>query len=386
MTNWFHPLGFAYGPDGVYRDNPELEKGEKNPLGVVDCDAKPDNAAPFCDFPQYKLNGKNLCSDPEDCFADFGLDEYEGVHFSGGRADWIDAGEFTVELKVTDPATVELFYFCHIHEDMSARIKVLDEEGNPLQEQDLIPIPYTYDVNDAFDTECGTTNTSQYSDIERVCPQMTFLCGSESSFDKCMNAIDCGMHVEMRVETDSSNPVVTFMHQMIAHHRNAVNMAKILLKENPPALDCGTNYDGRRRLPAEQRRSLQQLCADTGEDGGRPAETLLWEIINGQNAQITFMRSWLADNAHDEFANCKANTEDPATPALIAGTVLSVIGAIALAVAVLVTCRFNKQMNNFAKANADAEKPSDKPSSGAQPTDKPTSGTRSVQETQVERQ
>ena len=345
-TNWFHPLGFAYGPDGVYRDNPELEKGEKGPLSTVVCDADSGTSDPFCDFPQYKLNGENLCSDPGDCFEDFGLDEYEGVFFSGGRDDWLDAGNFTIELTISDPATTELFYFCHIHEDMSARIKIVDDSNNPIQPTDLIPIPYSYDVRDDFDTECGTTNTSQYADIESTCPQMTFLCGASSTFDRCMNAIDCAMHVEMRVDTDSTNPVVTFMHQMIAHHRNAVNMAKILLKLDPPGLDCGTNYDGRRRLPAADRRSVQALCTDTGDDGGRPAETLLWEIINGQNAQITFMRSWLADNAHVEFANCAASVVDPATPALIAGVSIGVVGAVACAAAVLITYRFRKQMQD----------------------------------------
>lgn len=338
VTNWFHPLGFAYGPDGVYRANQELEKGVPNPLSQAVCDDDSETDAPFCDYPQYKLNDQPLCSDPDDCFADFGLDEYEGVFFSGGRDDWIAEGNFTVEVKITDPATTEIFYFCHIHNDMSARIKILDESNQPIQPEDLIPIPYEYEVRDEFDQECGTTNATVYKDVENICPSMTFLCDkTPSSFDKCMNAIDCAMHVEMRVQTNNNNPVVTFMHQMIPHHRNAVNMAKILLKLDPPGLECGTNYDGRRRM--------QDLCSDTDESGGRPAETLLWDIINTQNQQITFMNSWLSDNAHPAFANCLAEEAEATDTTLIVGVSVGVVGGLALATAILITYRFRREIS-----------------------------------------
>jgi len=35
--------------------------------------------------------------------------------------------------------------------------------------------------------------------------------------------------------TPDSNIIVTFMQQMIPHHQNAVNMAKLLLKQETPA-------------------------------------------------------------------------------------------------------------------------------------------------------
>ena len=53
---------------------------------------------------------------------------------------------------------------------------------------------------------------------------------------------------------------------MIPHHENAVNMAKLALKMGDPP---------------------------KGE-----VEDLMYEIINGQNAQITFMRNWLAEHGH----------------------------------------------------------------------------------------
>ena len=77
----------------------------------------------------------------------------------------------------------------------------------------------------------------------------------DSTFSECMEAIDCKMNHEMRVYLDDSDPVVTFCQQMIPHHANAVNMAKVLMKESPDSYD------------------------DTIDE-------LLWDIINVQNQQV----------------------------------------------------------------------------------------------------
>jgi hypothetical protein len=322
-TNWFHPLGFAYGPDGVYAENDELEKGVVPPGGTFCNESTP------CQYPQYKLNGENLCSS-EPCEAgDFGLDEYEGVWFSGGRDDWIDAGDFSVEVKITDPATTELFYFCHIHNKMSGRIKVIDSNGDPKNPNDIVPLTYDYNEISAFDEDCGTHNISRYEDYGSECPEMTFICNDNGDFNKCMSAIDCAMHVEMRV-SGTKDPTVTFMHQMIAHHRNAVNMAKILLKENPTSLKCGTSYDGR-RLEGD----LHEFCNDGNNDGGTPAVTLLWEIINVQNAQITFMNAWLKDNEQVSHDFCEHETDNTAVIAL--GVATGIMFFLGMGLTVLLT-------------------------------------------------
>ena len=58
----------------------------------------------------------------------------------------------------------------------------------------------------------------------------------ETDFEKCINAVDCLMKKQMLGET-SPDPasdeerIATFMQQMIPHHENAVNMAKIILKQ-----------------------------------------------------------------------------------------------------------------------------------------------------------
>ncbi|CAM9664286.1 unnamed protein product, partial [Ascophyllum nodosum] len=62
------------------------------------------------------------------------------------------------------------------------------------------------------------------------------------------------------------------MHQMIPHHENAVNMAKVLL------LNPGD------------------------EDLDEEVEAMLREIVNSQNAQITFMRTYLEEQGHDLVA------------------------------------------------------------------------------------
>ena len=40
------------------------------------------------------------------------------------------------------------------------------------------------------------------------------------------------MNYNMKSILANSDPIVTFIHQMIPHHQNAVNMAKALLKTN----------------------------------------------------------------------------------------------------------------------------------------------------------
>ena len=54
----------------------------------------------------------------------------------------------------------------------------------------------------------------------------------------------------------NSDPIVTFIHQMIPHHQNAVNMAKALLKTN---------------------------TLDSTDEDDREMENMMWAIINGQN-------------------------------------------------------------------------------------------------------
>ena len=106
-SNWFHPLGFAYEPDGAHGSTwggdelPEVEgAGEL----------------------QYFINGaKPTCDDA----GDTGLDCYEPEFFYP-RAVWRES-TYGVSLKVTEAVAEAsnggvLYYFCHIHSKMSGKV------------------------------------------------------------------------------------------------------------------------------------------------------------------------------------------------------------------------------------------------------------------------
>jgi hypothetical protein len=106
VSNWYHPLGFAYGPDGAHDDQDEFEKGisrTSNSSCITDMK---------CPAPQYKRNGEFLAnaSVPED----FGLDAYEPLFFYP-LLDWMDMGTFSIDVTFDD-ATIrqDAFYFCHV--------------------------------------------------------------------------------------------------------------------------------------------------------------------------------------------------------------------------------------------------------------------------------
>jgi len=256
-TNWYHPLGFAYYPDGAHEGKDEVETEEL----------------------EYIINGELR-----------DLDTYEPQFFFP-RDAWMD-NKYQVNLTITDPNVKEIFYFCHIHNKMSGRIKIVG--GNDLsavQDKELYEPP----VASAFDAMCGTSDTAAFRDKATYCPGTRFLCGdTESEFVQCMEAIDCKMNYEMRINNFEADPVVTFMHQMIPHHANAVNMAKILLKQE----------------------ATHTLDEDT--------KNMLLDIVNGQNAQMTFMRGWLVDKNYSvEMGAAACTTTSDANLALTANNTSS---------------------------------------------------------------
>merc|ERR1719171_1465574 len=82
----------------------------------------------------------------------------------------------------------------------------------------------------------------------------------------------------------NSDPIVTFIHQMIPHHQNAVNMAKALLKTN---------------------------TLDASDDGDLEMEHMMWAIINGQNFQIHQMQDYLAEKSYAESDICEPDAGLP---------------------------------------------------------------------------
>ncbi|CAM9993977.1 unnamed protein product, partial [Ectocarpus sp. 13 AM-2016] len=253
-SNWYHPLGFAYYPDGAHEGVDELEEG----IGSGDA-------------PVYVINGE--LSD---------LDTYEPQFFFPEET-WLETN-YTVELTVTDPDVTEIFYFCHIHNGMSGRIHIVDAEGDaPADTEIELYDPLEFDE---FDEECGTFGSADYAPADagtfdsELCPNQKFLCG----------------------DVATSN-TVAFMHQMIPHHENAVNMARVLLK-NP---------------------------GDEGLD--EEVAAVLRDVINTQNYQITFMRGFLTDNGAELVAEeCENDDMDGGSddvPGWAIG-VMAVLGVLCL--------------------------------------------------------
>ena len=284
-SNWFHPLGVAYFPDGAHEGVDELEPGISKSTTTPSC-----TATSTCQAPRYFKNGVFLgttfdnTATPPAGGADFGLDVYEPL-FQGDYVDW-QTQKFEMQLTITDVGyTKDLFYFCHVHNKMSGRIKIVGGGASapPLHPANDPPLGYAYDVPSRFDATCGTYDTAQYNREANVC-QGSFFCEGTTTtpatkvFGDCLYAMDCAMHVGMRTNLAIDDPMVTFMHQMIPHHANAVNMAKALMK---------VGY------------------TDTAD---KEIEGLLMSIIAVQNKQIHVMEAWLKSNNHPSESTCSDMT------------------------------------------------------------------------------
>merc|ERR1719359_1250518 len=86
--------------------------------------------------------------------------------------------------------------------------------------------------------------------------------------------MDCAMDYNMRTTLDATSDATSFMHQMIPHHNNAINMAKLLMKKDTT------------------------LAADDA------ITDILWSIINNQGMQVQFMEGWLEGESKPASAVC----------------------------------------------------------------------------------
>lgn len=238
---FFAALGFAYSPYGDEDLKVEVEPGISK--GVQDCIEDLS-----CPAPMFFLNDeylgrysnipevKNVTTGEED----FGLGVYEPLFFRPAN-EWAGMGTFSVKLRFDDETLKsDLFYFCHIHEFMGGRIK-LTKDGIVLNELDTPDLGYKYDVPSPFDEQCGTYGLGDFELPNPMCPA-TFVCedGTESQelrdFSRCIDAMNCHMMAGMTTGVKAHSEAALFIHQMIPHHQNAVNMAKVLLKAG--TLDC----------------------------------------------------------------------------------------------------------------------------------------------------
>lgn len=296
-TNWYHLVGFAYEADGAHVPVDELEPGIAPP--GMDTTCADTNS---CPAPMYFMDGiyrgtysnnPNLMLDdtiPES--DDFGLDAVE-PRFFHPLGDWESYGKMETYLKFDLDFTSDIFYFCHVHSGMSARIKLLDSEGNMLSPENTPALPYEYLEISEYDMECGTYNLTDWQlpndqCVKRfVCPEGDQAAADASIFKGCVDSMNCHMMASMT--TLGANSPTLFCHQMIPHHENAINMAKSLLKHS--GLTCAS-------AEAEEGDEVSVACQII---------PLLMDIINTQNLQIIDMESVLELQRAPMYSDCEVD-------------------------------------------------------------------------------
>lgn len=275
-SNWYHAIGFAFFPDGAHGETwGGAERAEVEAKGQL----------------LYKINGQ-----PTTCPAagDTGLDCYEPEFFHA-RSSWMSK-KYTAELTITQAMADEshggvIYYFCHIHSKMSGKIRILNADGSAVTKADGSALAnptelalYTPVTRDTFDDECGTTGAAPYADgAAKACAQRFFPGTHDTKFEKCLQAVDCQMNREMRVigHDTHKDDLSTFMQQMIPHHINAMNMAKLLLKHDLPTV-----------------KSIEDF------------EDVLWGIANVQAYQVHEFRNYLGSHTGYKGVDYNGNKLD----------------------------------------------------------------------------
>jgi len=290
-SNWYHLIGFSYLADGAHAGVDELQPDIAP--GNSDCAADMS-----CPAPMYWMKGNytgvysnipSLVPVPEVPSDDFGLDVVEPLFFHP-LGDWQSYGPFVTALNFDVNYDQDIFYFCHVHAGMSARIKLRDVDGNLLNSVDTPALPYDYAKIAPFDYNCGTFNLTDYSDPVKLdtCPDV-FVCDDEgverTQYSECVEAMNCHMMASMT--TNAVGRSALFCHQMIPHHQNAINMAKALLKSH----DFGCDQGG----PMEEGSVVPWECE---------LLPILYDIINVQASQNIDMRDALGQLNADEYENC----------------------------------------------------------------------------------
>lgn len=291
ISNFFHPFGLGYYPDGF---DDELEPGIVPPGSNSEC-----GDTNNCPAPMYVLDGEYLgeySNDNEEIAPvtndseDFGLSSYRSLFFEKSPSSWVRSGTFEVALKFdVDDFTDDIFYYCKIHNFMSGRIKFVDSLGDALNEIDFPTIDYTYDEPSAYDQSCGTYNLNDFQLPHPECPEK-FVCnkpeGVVGKFGECLDSMNCAMAVGMTTNVNQGSAIALFNHQMIPHHQNAVNMCKALFKSGE--IECDDITQARVNIKC----GMASLC---------------YSIINEQNFQIRLMRSYLRFSGYDEEDDCKVS-------------------------------------------------------------------------------
>lgn len=174
-TNFFHPLSFSYFPDAHHVGADVLSPdvvGQAvttstsgfttvvSRTGDTDCSKNM-----TCPSPMYFVNEGYLGSysnipeikDVTTNDANNGLQLYQSF-FSKSMGAFAGYGTFSVQLKFDDESYTanDIFYFCHLHQFMSGRIKLL-KNGNPVNTKDEPPMYHDEETPGEFDAMCGVS-------------------------------------------------------------------------------------------------------------------------------------------------------------------------------------------------------------------------------------
>jgi Domain of unknown function (DUF305) len=169
---------------------------------------------------------------------------------------------------------------------MTGRIKLL-KDGVLVSSDNEPPLGYEYDKVSEFDSTCGTFGLDRFQLPNDQCPDK-FVCLAEDAssdfkaFSTCIDAMNCYMLAGMTTKGTAQSPTALFIHQMIPHHQNAVNMAKVLLHAGDIQCDDLTNED-------------DPKCV---------MEAVLRDIVNMQNLQIQQMLSILKGLNYSKTDDC----------------------------------------------------------------------------------
>ncbi|KAL3893638.1 MAG: hypothetical protein SGARI_008034, partial [Bacillariaceae sp.] len=169
------------------------------------------------------------------------------------------------------------------------RIK-LTKNGKVLNERHTPDLGYDYDEVSEFDRECGTFGLGDFALPNPMCPSQFVCFDDETStspqlekFSQCIDAMNCHMMAGMTTGVKAAlDERALFVHQMIPHHQNAVNMAKALIKTG--TIEC------------------DDLADDETPDC--ILEGILFEIVSSQNLQIQNMYDYLESKRLPEKDNC----------------------------------------------------------------------------------
>jgi hypothetical protein len=310
-TNWMHPLGFAYFPDGHHGQT----WGGGGRAEVTDFDAL-----------KYRVNNRKAKRIESTDIMEYDTKAYESA-FSHLKEDWLTE-KHGVQLEITDDIAKQaaaqggvIYYYSRFHSRTSGKIRIV---GGSVAGPEPNGTQYTPPAVGSFDEVCGTYDTAPYNPALGLCAtQGRLLCDViDTPFERCMAALNCKMKTEMQVGSSGAHPVTTFYQQMIPHHANAMyvvtprfwahasmlranelirhrlsprsNMARVLLKttdlSSEPFVEGLMNGTFLTTMPARAI-PIDLLCCATPLTLARISYRA--DIICGQTAQIDGMRKRL---------------------------------------------------------------------------------------------